>query len=311
VRQVYRILLITLAIQLSAVTGAEGATLSTDCRWNESSVEWILARTLPEVNVAGSLGSVLLPFLHRQGIPISFISRPSEDVDIQLDMDAATTVQKVLDEVVRQQAGYRYGVIMGRVVIYPTGEEFDRPLEINRLGGTRAQVMYSLLKDLKKKYGSFKDLELPALRGGGGKNLYGDRVEIGGAHSIVEHLASLTGERPAVAFRVLAREGRLSFALDWVPLVKKVEVHVPPSVKVGSMFVAKVTGTLVDGSVMSLGGPECGVEYEVLTSDVLEMNEPGQILARRAGVGTLSVQYEGHFAQANIRVLQTQGGGVE
>lgn len=307
----YRILLITLAIQLFAVAGAGSTTLSSGCRWNESSVEWILARHLTEGNVAGSLGSVLLPFLHRQGIPVSFISRPSEDVEVRLDIDAATTVQKVLDEVVRQQAGYRYGVIMGRVVIYPTGEEFDRPLEINRLSGTRAQAMYSLLKDLKKKYADFKALELPALRGGGGKNLYGDRVEIGGARSIVEHLASLTGERPAVAFRVLAREGRPSFTLDWVPLVKKVEVHVPSSVEVGSTFEAKVTGTLVDGTVMSLGGPECGVEYEALTGDVLEMDEPGRILARRAGVGTLLVQYEGHFAQASIRVLQPHEGGAE
>lgn len=268
----YRILLITLAIQLSAVLGA-GSAPSTGCRWNDSSVEWILARPLPEGNVAGSLGSVLVPFLHRQGVPISFVSRPLEDVDVRLDIDTVTTVQKVLDEVVRQQAGYRYGVIMGRVVIYPTGDEFDRAIEVNRLSGTRAQAMYSLLRDLKKKHRDFKDLELPALRGGGGKNLHGDRVEIGGARSVVEHLASLTGERPAVAFRVLAaREGRLSFMLDWVPVVKKVEVHVPTSVEVGSTFEAKVTGTLIDGTVVSLGGPECGVEYEVTSTEVLETN---------------------------------------
>lgn len=299
--RVFLSIFIMSAVQLIAVNARSDASGS-GCRWSESSGEWLLTRHLPAGDVSGSLGHVVVPFLHQHGIPVSFISRPIEDVDVQLHVDDEATVRRLLEEIVRQEPGYRYAVIEGKIVIFPTGGEYDQPFEATRVSASRARAMYSLLTDLKARGKGFETLQMPTLRGAGGQTIYGDRVDIEGTHTIIEHLASLTAPRPSLAFRILAAgDGRLAFMLDWVRLVEKIEVQGPSTMEVGAVIEPKVVGTLTDGTVVPLDGP-CGVKYEVTEGSSLEIDDSGRVMARRTGSSTIRVRYENNFAQTNVVV---------
>jgi hypothetical protein len=120
---------------------------------------------------------------------------------------------------------------------------------------------------------------------------------------VVEHLVSLLEKRPALAFRILLVEnGNLSFGLDRVLLLRKVEAHVPAAVVVGATFSITVTATLVDGTVVTLEGAECGVNYGASGGGVLEVDETGRAIARKKGIGSIEVQYENQSASARVSV---------
>lgn len=300
-------LVMTLALQLIPMI-MRGEGTPSGCQWDDSSGDWMLARRTPVGDISGPLGHVAVPFLHKNGIPVSFISEPLGDTNVQLHIDSETTTRQLLEEIIRQEPRYRFAIIKGRVVIYPAGEEYDRQIEVGHLRDvTRSRAMYSLLAELKDKDSNFQKLQMPVVRGGGGKTLYGDKIDIGGAGTSVEHLLSLTGVRPSVAVRVLASsDGRLSFSLDWIRLIEKIEVQAPSRVEVDSIVDVKIFGTLVDGTVVPLGW-QCGVEYEVADGGSIEIDASGRVLARRAGVSTLRVRYENNFAQLTILVVEISG----
>jgi len=97
-------------------------------------------------------------------------------------------------------------------------------------------------------------------------------------------------------------DGHLVLDLNSTHLVENLKVHLPSAVRVGDSFDALVTGTLGDGTVVSLVGPECYVSYDVDRAEVLEIDGLGRAVARKKGVGTIVVTYEHQFARAQVEV---------
>jgi hypothetical protein len=281
------------------------------CQWRGPSSEWVLSRQLPPGRISGLLGAEVVLRLHRDGIPVSFISAPGGDPAVHLDLRLGSTVRDLLDGIVQQAGGYRYRAVEGRIVLYPKGEVYDAPVQISAIGGvTRARGMGLLLKELKAKCPLFRNLEMPVLRGRGPSLQWGETVELGGMGSPVEHLVSLIRTRPTVAFRLIATaEGRLEFSVDWVRLVKKIDVSVPSVVEVGRAFEAVVTATLADDTTVLLQGPGCGVRYGVSRSGVLGIDRAGRVVALGEGEASVIAQYEDKSAQVRVQVRAEQGWG--
>jgi hypothetical protein len=288
-------------------TVALGNGISPDCRWIGPSPEKLMAMHLSSGQISGALGSEVIPFLQRNGIPVSFVSGLGGDPKVTLEISASTMLREVLDEVVHQAPDYRYAVVESRLLVYPRSAVYDAPVDVTPLeGALRASAVYAVLRELRAKSTPFQKLEIPMLPGAGmgwGKNLYSDVLDVGGARSAVEHLASLLGKRPSLTFRVLAeKDGSLSFSFNRVPLVRKLAVHAPATVGVGSTFNVVVTGTLSDGTEVSLDGPGCLVNYGASGGGILEIDEEGRVVARKKGIGSIAVQYEDQSANAQVTV---------
>jgi hypothetical protein len=291
---------IVTAVSTSAILGQ---VAQQDCKWSGPSEKWILARHPPQGDMSGPLGAKIFLFLHEHSIPISFISKSSGDPYIRLRVGPETTLAEMLEEIERQAPGYRLGIVGGRAVFYPGDAEYDARVNVNSMGDiTRGQALYPLLRQLRADVSVLHGLDMPVLRGAG-KSIYGSRVSTGGNLSVVEHLVSLLGNEPFVTFRLVAKEsGRLSFLLDWTPLMEKIAIQAPPTVKIGETFRAVVKGSLADGTVVTLEGSGCGIEWSVSGEGVLSIDSQGQVVALKKGVKAIVAHYEDVFARAEIHV---------
>jgi hypothetical protein len=298
---------IGLAVQLGTAEVRSDQPLS-GCQWNGPSAEWVLARHLPAGEVTGPLGSEIVEFLHRYG-PVSFISTATGDQSIRLEIGKGATIREALNQVIRQAPEYRYSVFHGKVVIYPKEAIYDKPVDIGPIKTMkRASAIFFVTRGLRENVNSLQALEMPTLRGAsleGVKSPSDDLIEVGGERSAVGHLLSLIQKRPSQSFRVLAMGvNHLELGIYWTKLIVKLEVRLPPMVKVGEMVDAVVTGTLGDGSVVSLVGSECGVSYATVAPAVMEIDELGHAVAHKEGVGRVVVRYEDTSAQAQIRIAR-------
>jgi hypothetical protein len=252
----------------------------------------------------GHLGADIFHHLHALGIPVSFVSRSSGDPYVRLQVPTGTTTKGILEAIQAQAPGYQIGIVDGRVVLYPKDEGYDAPIDITSKNDvTRGVAIYPLLDELKAKSEVLSHLVPPALRGMGGKSIWGYKVNVGGSRSAIEHMVSLMGNDPSITLRVVAKgDGHLAYILDWTPVVRKIDIHVPATVKVGDTFQVAVTGKLADGTSISLEGMDCGVEYSAHYGRVLEVDRSGHGRALKKGVGLIAVDYENQSAEAEIRV---------
>ena len=294
----------SLALVLGALHAAQAAP-SAGCAWNGPSIEWIMKREIPAVQVSGSLGAAIVPFLQRHNVPISFVSAAMEDPQIRLALSPSATVRDTVAEIIRQAPGFRYGVVDERLVIYPKGNEYDRVLNLGETKTvSRAKAYFTVLQALREKCQELRGLEI-GFSGewlGSGKMPFADQIEVGGSRSVVEHLVSLLEKRPSATFLLTPSRGKLVFTYHWVDLVETIELHVPSSAKVGETITAVVSGVLSDGRTVSLMGPDCEVGYGVSNPEVLEIAGIGQVVARRRGSAELSVEYEHRTATARVQV---------
>jgi hypothetical protein len=270
------------------------------CRWKGPSPEWVLARHPRGGAISGTLGDKIVPFLGDSGIPISLITKVDSDESVSLKIGPETTTLDVLDQIESQVPGYQYKVVYGRIVIYPKGQGYDAPVVLGKMSGaTRAAALISLLRELRPKV----SLEMSGFRGSGERTYYGDTVEVGGDRTLIEHLVSLLQKRPDLVFSVVGdTRGRRFFVYHSVSLVQSVKVEVPPEVAVGSVFQAIVKAVLTDGSVVSLEGPECYVEYKASGHGELEIDDLGRVVARKKGPAAVVVRYEGQSNLAKVEV---------
>lgn len=294
---------------LLGTSNAGGDLPSSGCTWSGPSAEWVLSRRLPFGEMSGSLEADVIPYMHRNGIPISFVSSLDGDSSIRLAVSSSTTVREVLDGIVRQAPAYRYDMVEGRIVVYPKGEGYETVVEFSpKTDATRAQALVAVHRALKGRTEALQSLSMPVLRGFGGESIYGDTVDYGGTRTVIAHFTSLIQRRPSAAFQMLlTKEGRLYFDFVRVPLLQKIELVAPPVVEVGATFRAIVRGTLSDGSAILLEGPECHVDYGVTGEGVLTIDGLGLATALKKGTATIWVQHEGKRAHANIRVRESTG----
>jgi hypothetical protein len=302
--QILRLLLVIVALQVGTVI-IYGQQSRDGCRWKGQPAEWVLSRRLPATKLSGLLGSTVIPFLNSQGLPVSFISKVSGDSSVRLSISNGSTLREALEDIVRQAPGYKFEVVGQSIIIYPEGEAYNTPITIDvERGVTRAIALHHILRALKGRTEALQHLSMPIFRGLGGETIYGDDVDIGGTHPIIEHLLSLIQKRPSATFEILlTRDGHLYFDFNRVILVQKVSLLGPSKVKVGQTFSVSPRGVLSDGTVVALEGPNCYVKYAVTDNGVLVIDDTGQVVAEKAGLGTISIKYGDSIAWLDVNVM--------
>jgi hypothetical protein len=274
------------------------------CDGGGPSSSWVLSSRPPLGIMEGHLGAEIFHHLHVLGIPVSFVSRSSGDPYVRLQVPTGTTTKGILEAIQAQAPGYQIGVVDGRVVLYPKDERYDAQIDITAKNDvTRGAAIYPLLRELKAKSEVLSLLVPPALRVMG-RSIWGYKVNVGGSRSAIEHIVSLMGNDPSITLRVVATGGgHLAYELDWTPVVRKIDLHVPSTVHVGAGFQVAVTGRLADGTTISLSGENCGVTYNVLNGGFVDVDNAGRGVALKKGEGLIGVIYEGYqSATAEVRV---------
>ena len=111
------------------------------CSWNEPAPNWVLDRTLSEIDLAGSVGAEVIPFLHEAGVPISFISMADDEPEVRIRHAGIISIRELLENVLAQTPDYRLEIVSGKLVIYPFEGDFDMLVdlgeqrEVYRAGG--------------------------------------------------------------------------------------------------------------------------------------------------------------------------------
>jgi hypothetical protein len=304
-KDLLHLLAVCTLVQLAVIHVCWAAQLPPACAWSGPPVEWVLARHLSIQTFEGSLGSDLVPFLQRHGIPVSLVLAHSKDTGMRIEIPAVTTVRDMLNGIESQAPGYRYRAIGGRLVIYPTDPAYDAPVNLgNTQALTRGAAFFFVLAALKKETTLLAGLDL-TFRGGGwgtGKRPLEDEIEVGGTRTVIEHLVSLIQKRPSVAFRLLRSDAGPYYAFAWVKLVSEIEVHSPSKVNAGDQFVLEVVGKLADDSVVSLAGPGCEVAYSASRPDIVSIDQSGRASAHKQGISLLQAEYELSSASVEVHV---------
>jgi hypothetical protein len=294
-----------LSLNLATLT-TSSAQPANGCPWSDPPVETLLVRHPPPGEIAGTLAAAIVPFLQRGGVPVCFVSIRGRDEQVRLVLRPAATMQEVLREIVRKAPRYQFRGIEGRLVLYPQGESYDMTVDLGpRQTMTRAAAYFYVLGSLRRKINELEGLRTGIRNEGAGwgKQSFGDAIEVGGSRSVIEHLVSLVQKRPSKAFNLVTDGPSLYYQFVELHLLTALELHVPSTVKVGETFQVEVAGKLVDGTVVSLVGPECWVAYGTSDRDALEIDDSGRTMARKRGIWTVYANYQHVLdVHADVRV---------
>ncbi len=272
------------------------------CSWTGPDPDWIFDRTLPAVDLVGTLGSEVIGFLHDAGTPVSFISATAKPPEVRIQSSEPTTIRELLDEVTTQTPGYQLDVVDGKLVIYPLGEGYDALVDLgNPREIKRVSALFSVIRELRSKSLVLRGLRLPTLRPFGG--LYGDLISVGGARTVVEHLASLVAGSPSATFLMLAgADGSMDFGLMWADVIEDLLLVVPEKVEVREEFQVIPRVIIAGGTPVTLIGLGCGVDYESTDESILKIDRSGRAVAITKGAGGVQAKYEAQVAYAKIEV---------
>lgn len=272
------------------------------CSWAGPDPEWALDRTLPTVDLVGSLGfREVIDLLHDSGSPISFISMAAKDPDVRFQRSETTTIRELLDEVMAQTPSYRLDVVSGKLVIYPLDDGYDALVEIGESREEkRVSALFSILTELRSKSPVLRDLRLPTLRPFGG--IYQDLISVGGVRTVVEHLVSLIAGSPSATFVIRRRaDSSMEFSLMWADVIEDLLLEAPKKVEVGTEFQVVPRVILADGTSATLIGSGCGVEYETNES-LLKVDPGGSAVAFTKGTVGIQAKYEAKSAYVKVEV---------
>ena len=281
-----------------------GAETFEGCSWAGPDLEWALDRILLPVDLVGSFGSrEVIDLLHDSGAPISFISRVAKDPEVRFQRSEATTVRELLEEVMAKTPGYRFDVISGKLVIYPSDDGYDTLVEIgDPREAKRASALFSVLRELRSKNSVLRSLRLPGLTGPFG-GIYSDMISVGGARTVIEHLVSLVAGSPSTAFWIHNRaDGSMEFGLLWADVIEDLLLEAPKKVEVGKEFQVVPRVILVDGTPVTLIGPGCGVDYQSTDESILTIDSGGHALAIGKGRVGIVGKYDGKAAYVEVEV---------
>ena len=291
VRGRLRVVLGILLCGMSATVPVPAETFE-GCSWAGPEPELILDRTLPAVDLMGSLGSEVIDFLHGVGAPVAFISRAAEDPDVRFQRSGATTIRELIDEVLAQAPGYRLGVVGRKLVIYPIDEGFGalvtlgEPREVRRV-----DALLDLVHELGLRSPVLGDLWGPTLRPFG--TVCSDLISVGGPRTVVEHLVTLVVGRPTLTFVIYGHPyGGRKFSLRTADLIKEFLLEAPKRVEVGEEFQVVPRIVLADGKPVTLIGSECWVYYQSLDESILKIDDGGRVIAIAEGTGGIFGKYE-------------------
>ena len=307
VRQSLAMLLSMLAAMPLCAENLEG------CSWTVPDSDWTLDRVLPEVDLAGTLESDVIPLLYREGVPISFIARSARDPEVHVRRSGPMTVRELLDEVMVETPGYRLEDVGGKLVIYPSGEGFDSLVDLGEVReAMRAAAWVTVIRrfdsaspHLRGLRTSFRGsyLSSGAFDRSSDNNPWNDSISFGGVRRAVEHLVSLIAGSPSAAFTIAADdEGRRRFDLRSADTVVNLLLEAPRRVAVGEEFRVYPRAILAGGTEVTLIGSGCGVAYQT-SDDAIRIDEEGRAVASAEGTSGIFAFYEekGVFAEIEVK----------
>lgn len=290
-RQAQRHLPLPLCLALGLGWIAAAGAQPSGCSWDGPSVESLLAKRPPSGDRGGVLGTAIAAW-QRAGFPVSFVPDRGDE---QVGLGPGATLETMLKEIERQAPGYQFRTVDGKLVIYPRRKAFDTSVDLGpRQRMTRAAAYMTVLHQL-----ALRVKDLAALRSGisnegagWGKLSYADSIEVGGSRTVIGHLMSLVQKRPALAFDMTMAGMRLRYEFVDTPLVAKLELHLPSTVKVGETFNVEVAADLAEGTAATLSGPDCWVGYATSDPAGLEIDDAGRVTAHRKGIFKVYANYQ-------------------
>ena len=133
------------------------------------------------------------------GVPVNVIVS-----DERVESGWSTTGQSVaeaLDSLVAQVGGYRWRMIMGRYVLYPSDPVWDSNVsEITIVGVPRFDAATQYLAAVRRQIPALDDLVGALLRGDPRAPAYAEPVSLNRESSIVAHLVEVLGTNDQLAF---------------------------------------------------------------------------------------------------------------
>jgi hypothetical protein len=249
-----------------------------------------------------SVGDVVTALRIRQHVPLSFVEA-SPAGPTAVDVGGAT-VGEVLASLVRQAAGYDFGLIGDHLFLYSKEPKFQQ--EVADLGVNaelRIEAANRLGTLLRGREG-FERLGLPPITGDPGHPLYVEPISWHGTASLMRRLSDLAGDNPAVVVSISRDpDGDPTLAIEYVSPLRSLEVQVVRTLGPGASVQARVVGTDVWGEVRDWTAATCGTAYTSLAPGVVAVSRDGVVTALAAGKGVISARAHGLVATAAIIVV--------
>lgn len=168
----------------------------------------VLKRPVPDFHVHGldiSPTTYLLQtqdaLLQRFHAPVSFIER---DRPVRVNIDVSRgTVQDVLDQFVKQNSGYRWEQVAGRVVVFRDQPELRAPVaNVNIRSVPRFQALEQYCRLIGSKRGTFAGLTAAPIIGAMDGPMLTALVTLTPKATALRHFAELLGDDATLCFDI-------------------------------------------------------------------------------------------------------------
>jgi hypothetical protein len=277
------------------------------CPWPSESGQRLLDRHLGgSLDLSNlSVSSVVKRLVVTNHVPLSFIEgEPYPTVTIKTQ-DA--TVAGLLDGIVSQVSGYRYGFIGPRLVLYSTDAKWQARVEKLKLApGPRRWVSEALVAELRHRFPALAGLNPPWTAGNPADYVYQDEVAASAPASVAELLTQILGNRVSATFWVSKMGGAVTFLrLASADLVQTVQITAPTTTlrHTGEIVQVKVVGMLRDGGRQIVTPAACGTQYFVSNPKVLAVSPDGQVSALASGEARVNVVNENSADSITFTVI--------
>jgi hypothetical protein len=266
---------------------------SPGCPWPELSGQRLLDHQLGRVefkNVA--VRDLASSLVYAYGVPLSFIEdSPSTKVTVILP---SCTLHELLDRIVAEHSGYRYGFIGSHLVLFSRDPKWQT--RVNHLDlptEPRSTAIADLVLGLQRLVPSLAQLRWAGVHivGNPDRVIYTDLVHWSESASVIELLAQLLGHRISAVFLVSTRGGPPPGFVD-VTTVQHLfrdalEISAAKkTLQLGDAVQLKVVATLQNGSRQDISAASCGTTY-MAASGAVRVSPDGVVTAMKPGEGAV------------------------
>jgi hypothetical protein len=281
------------------------ATHVDGCIGREESGEALLDRSIGPFSAKGATVEEISDTLLEHHVPLSFVQA---DVEATISVELGdATVRNVLDAVVARAPGYRYGVIDGRLVLYPRDQKWTMPLEGVKLGpSSRLGVGIHLADELRRRAPGLARLAGPTLAGNGDSFVYSDVVAVATPASVIDLFVQLLGQRASAIISVTRGGGdRPELTLSGVELLQSLLLTAETTTLRDRTATAqlKLLGKLYGDKRLDLTAGSCGTTYSSSDEKVIAVSADGLVTVRGSGKAVVTARNEGSLAGLLFTVI--------
>jgi hypothetical protein len=116
---------------------------------------------------------------------------------------SATSLEAALDSLIQQTDDYRWAIIRGHYVFYPTEPIWDEVISgVVITSSPRIDAATEYIELVHDLLPPLSNLQPPVILGNPGAMLYAERVSLSNAAPLVEHLVELLGTNVTLAFAI-------------------------------------------------------------------------------------------------------------